>query len=77
MYSIKVEPPDDSKPVIKRKMVADAAIELIPVIVDICKAEYNYINPVAIYMGECKYHIFDLSNPSLHATVTLKGVVRI
>jgi len=72
MYSINVEPPDAHSPVIKRTMVADAAIQLIPVIIEICKTEYNYINPVAVYLGNGKYHIFDLDNPSVHATVTLK-----
>ena len=75
MYSIKVEPPDDSKPVVNRKMVADAAIQLLPVIVDICKAEYKFINPVAVYLGDGKYYIFDLCNPAIHATVTIKAIL--
>lgn len=75
MYSINVEPPEAHFPVIKREMVADAAIQLIPVIVEICKAEFKFINPVAMYMGNGKYQIFDLCNPVRQAVVTIKGII--
>ena len=70
MYSIKVESPDEHYPVIKRSLVADAAIQLIPIIVEISRAEFNFINPVAVYMGNGMYHIFDLCNPDRQAIVT-------
>jgi len=71
MYSINVVPPDEHSPVINRKMVADSAIQLLPVIVEICKVRYNYDNPVAVYMGNGAYHIFDLNNPEKHAVGTI------
>ena len=71
MYSIKVETPNESKQVIDRSMSSNAAIELIPVMVSICKAEFNMVNPVALYMGDNVYRIFDINNPSVYAKVSI------
>jgi len=71
MYSIKVEPPDDTQPVIDRSMSSNAAIELIPVIVKICMAELDMKDPVALYMGNNVYHIFDIDNPLVYAKVSV------
>lgn len=71
MYSLNVVPPDESKPVIRRKMSANDPIELLPVVVGICKAEYGWANPVAIYTGGNIYHVFDMLDPAIYATVEL------
>lgn len=71
MYSIKVEPPDESKPVIDRSMSSNNAIETIPVVIEICKAEFSMVNPVALYMGDDVYRIFDIENPSVYAQVSI------
>lgn len=71
MYSIKVESQDVHRPAIDRSMSSNAAIELIPVMVEICKAEFNMVNPVALYMGDNVYRIFDIDNPSIYAKVSI------
>lgn len=71
MYSIKVESPDGSKPVIDRSLSSNAAIETIPIVVEICKAEFNMANPVALYMGDDVYRIFDIDNPTIYAQVSI------
>lgn len=71
MYSIKVEPSDKRSPVIKRRMSSNSVRELVPVLIQIAKDRYEFINPVAIWMGEGRYKIIDLSNPNLHATVDI------
>ena len=71
MYSFKVEPQHTRQPAIRRSMVSDNAIELIPVIIEICRTEFSFVNPVALYMGDGKYRLFDLDNPIKCATVQL------
>lgn len=71
MYSIKVEPSDESKPVVDRCMSSNAAIETIPIVIEICRAEFNMNNPVALYMGDNVYRIFDIENPSVYAQVSI------
>ena len=74
MYSIKVEPPDKSKPVIRRSMSSNKAVELIPVLIQIAKDTYKFIKPVPIYMGSGKFVIVDSSNPNLYAVVDIEAV---
>ena len=74
MYSFKVEPSDVRKPVIERTMSSNKAIELIPVLIQIAKHEYKFVNPVAVYMGKGKFLIADLSNPNLYAIVDIEAV---
>ena len=71
MYSIKVEPSDDMERVIDRSMSSNSAIELIPVIVEICKAEFNMVEPVALDMGDNVYRVFDILNPSVYARISI------
>ena len=71
MYSIKVEPSDDMERVIDRSMSSNTALELIPVIVEICKAEFNMVEPVALDMGDNVYRVFDILNPSVYARISI------
>ncbi|GAI71015.1 unnamed protein product [marine sediment metagenome] len=71
MYAIKVEPPDDVKPVIDRSMSSNTALEIIPVLVEICRLEFSMANPVALHMGNNIYRIFDINNPSVYAQVSI------
>ena len=71
MYSIKVEPQDESQRVINRSMSSNNVIELIPTVIEICKAEYAMVNPVALYMRDNIYRIFDIDTPWLYAKVTI------
>lgn len=71
MYSIKVEPPDEHFPVIDRCMSSNTAVETIPIVVEICRAELSMANPVAVYMGDNVYHIFDIENPLIYAKVSI------
>lgn len=71
MYSLVVEPQDEHKPVIDRSMSSNAALETIPIVIEICKAEFNMVNPVALYMGDDVYRIFDIDNPSIYAKVSI------
>jgi hypothetical protein len=71
MYSINVESSDESKPVIDRSMSSNSPIELLPVIIEICRSEFSMINPVAMYMGDNVYRIFDVNNPSVYAQVSI------
>ena len=71
MYSFKVEPPDAHKPVIDRSMSSNNAIELKPVLIAICKAEFAMVNPVALYMGDNVYRIFDINDPHRYAKVSI------
>lgn len=69
MYSMKVKPSDENKVVIDRRMSSNNAVDLIPVAIEICKAEYNMVNPIALYMGCCVWRIFDPANPHRYAKV--------
>ncbi len=71
MYSMKVEPQDESKRVINRSMSSNKAIELIPTAIEICKAEYNMVNPTALYMGNNVWRIFDIDNSHGYAKVSI------
>lgn len=71
MYSLNVEPSEAHFPSIKRKMSADKAIELLPVVVEICRIELQFINPVALSIGGGVYRIFDLENPDVYADITI------
>ena len=71
MYSINVQPPDEHFPVIDRSMSSNTAIETIPIMVEICRAEFNMVNPVALSTGDNTYHIFDIDNPSVYAKVSI------
>jgi len=71
MYSIKVQPPNASYPAIDRSMSSNNVPELIPVLVSICKAELDVKEPIAVYMGDNIYHIFDIDNPLVYAKVSV------
>jgi len=71
MYSIKVQPPNVSYPVIDRSMSSNSEIELIPVLVEICRSTFDMSNPVAVSMGSNVYHIFSLDNPLVYAKVSV------
>jgi len=71
MYSIKVEPPNAYLKVIDRSMSSNAAVETIPIIIEICRAEFNMVIPVALYMGDNVYRIFDIENPSVYVKVSI------
>lgn len=71
MYSIKVEPPDGNNRRIHRTACSNNALELAPVIIQICKDEYHFVNPVLIYTGDGRYRVFDYGNPSIVADVTI------
>jgi len=71
MYSIKVQPMGESEPVIDRSLSSNNAIETIPIVVEICRAEINMTNPVALYMGDNVYRIFDLDFPCSYVKVSI------
>ena len=71
MYSLNVEPSEPHFPRITRRMSTDKAIELLPVVVEICRVELNFINPVALSVGGGVYRIFDLENPEVYADITI------
>jgi len=71
MYSFKVKTQDETQPVIDRSMSSNNAIELKPVLIEICKTEFNMVNPVALYMGDNVYRIFDINNPHRYAKVSI------
>ena len=71
MYSIKVEPHDGSKRVITRRMSSNNAMELIPTVVEICKAVYGMVDPVALHIRDNVYRVFDIDVPHLYAKVTI------
>ena len=71
MYSFKVESQDEHKPVIERSMSSNSAIELKPVLVAICKAEFGMVDPIALYMGDNVYRIFDIDKPHKYAEVSI------
>jgi len=71
MYSLIVQPPDENKPVIDRSLSSNKAIELLPLMVEICRAEFAMENPVAIYVGDNIYHVFDLNNPHVYAKISV------
>jgi len=71
MYSFMIESQLTRQPDIKRRMVADNVWQLIPVIIAMCQTEFNFVNPVALYMGDGRYRLFDLENPTDHAIVKI------
>lgn len=71
MYAIKVESQDEHFPVIDRSMSTNNVPELIPVMVEICRTEFNMANPVAVCMSKNVYHIFDIENPYVYAKVSV------
>lgn len=71
MYTYRLESMDESQRVIDRSMSSNSAIEMIPIIVDICKQEFTMKKPVALSMGEGVWRIFDLENPSIYAQVSI------
>lgn len=71
MYAIKIEPPDERSPVIERSMSSNKDVELIPTAIEICKAEFAMVNPVALYMGHGVYRVFDIDNPYSYAEVCI------
>ena len=71
MYSINVESQDAHRPVINRCMSANKAIEMLPIVIEICRAEFDIVNPVALYMGDGVYRVFDIENPSEYAEITI------
>ena len=71
MYSIKVQPPDESSPVIDRSLSSNNIIEILPVVIQICRAKFHMVNPKAFRMGNNVYHIFDLHRPSVYAKVSI------
>ncbi|MBA7524141.1 hypothetical protein ES705_16278 [subsurface metagenome] len=71
MYSIKVEPSNRAKSVIERVMSSNDGLELLPVVIELCKSKYNMIFPVVLYMGNGIYRIFDIHNPAVYAEVSI------
>lgn len=71
MYSIKVEPPDENNPKIHRMVCSNNILELAPVIIQICKDEYHFVNPVLICTGDGRYRVFDYGNPNIVADITI------
>jgi len=71
MYSINIQSSNDCKPVFNRSLSSNTAIETLPIIVEICRSEFNMANPVALFMGDNVYRIFDLNNPSVYAMVSV------
>ena len=71
MYLMRVEPRDESKRLINRRMFSNKARELIPTAIEICKVEYNMVNPVALYIGHDVWRIFDIDNPYDYARVII------
>lgn len=71
MYSINFVSSDIDKPVIDRSMSSNSALELLPVITEICRSEFSMPNPVVLSMGHNVYRIFDLDNPSVYALVSI------
>lgn len=69
MYSIKVELLDETHSVIERCMSSNNAVELLPVLLEICRAKYKMVNPVALYMGDNVYRIIDIGKPYYSAMV--------
>ena len=69
MYSINIEPQHTRQPPIRRKLSTNLPIELIPVIVEMCRSEYKMVIPVALYMGNNSYRIFDICKPSVYVNV--------
>jgi len=63
MYSIKVEVPDENNPVIDRSMSSNKVSELIPTAIELCKAKFAMVNPIALYMGHNVWRIFDVDKP--------------
>ena len=70
MYSLNIEPEHTRQPAIKRKLSTNHEIEMIPTIIEMCRAEYNMVEPVAIYMGSHTYRVFDIFNPYDYVKVT-------
>jgi len=71
MYSINLKPSDEAFPVIDRSMSSNTALEIVPVIVEICRAEFNMVNPIALLIEDDVYRVFDLDNPSIYAKVSI------
>jgi len=71
MYSINLEPSDEQFPVIDRSMSSNTANQLIPVIVEICRTKYSMANPVALFIEDGVYRVFDLDNPSTYAKISI------
>lgn len=71
MYSLYVQPPDEGSPVIDRSISSNNVPELIPLLIEICKAEFNMNEPVAVCMSSNIYHIFDIMNPLVYAKVSV------
>jgi len=71
MYSIKVESSDEAKSVIERVMSSNDGLEMLPVVIELCKSKYNMVFPVVLYMGNGTYRIFDIHNPSKYAEVSI------
>jgi len=71
MYSVRVERPHVGNVVIDRRMSSNTCKELMPTVIEICKAEYAMVNPSALYMGNNVWRVFDIHNPWLYAKVTI------
>jgi len=69
MYSLNIEPQHTSQPVIKRRLSTNHAIELLPVVVEMCRSQFNMIEPVAISMGGDVFRVFDIYNPDVYVNV--------
>ena len=71
MYAINIKALDENEPVIDRSMSSNNVSELIPVVIQICKARFAMRDPVALYMGHNVYRIFDIDNPREYAKISI------
>jgi len=71
MYAVTLESSDEKPIVINRSMVSNNAVEILPVVVQICRAEFQMVNPISLYMGHGVYRIFDIDNPHVYAKVSI------
>ncbi len=71
MYSIKIESPDGRIPPIERSMSSNNVVEILPVIVELCKAEFNMLDPTALNMGNNVWRVFDIAQAWFYAKVTI------
>ena len=71
MYSINLEPQNIPKPKMIRSLSCNNVIETIPAIVELCRSRYKMVEPVAVYMGEGVYHVFELLSPFKYVRVCI------
>ena len=71
MYTITVGTPGGDGPLIERQLSSDTEREIIPVLKEICVTEFDMITPIALYMGDHVYRIFELARPWCYSVATI------